>query len=152
MIKINLVCVGNLKDKFFVEACGEYIKRLSRFCSIKITEIKEFTNLENIELIKRTEGEEILKAIKGYFVLMDVKGKSLSSEDLAMSLNSISNTKSEITFVIGGSYGVSDEVKQKANLVLSVSKMTFPHRLFRVMLLEQIYRAFTINNNISYHK
>ena len=152
MLKINLVCVGNLKDKFFIEASNEYTKRLSRFCELKITELKEYTNLDSIEKIKEQEGEEILKNVKGYFILLDVKGNLISSEDLAEKIESISLSSSEITFVIGGSYGVSEKVKQKANEKISVSKMTFPHRLFRIMLLEQIYRAFTINNNIAYHK
>ena len=152
MLKINLICVGNLKDKFFIDASSEYVKRLSRFCDLKITELKEYTNLNNIEQIKEQEGEDILKSIKGYFILLDVKGTLISSEDLADKFNAISNIHSEITFVIGGSYGVSEKVKQKANEKISVSKMTFPHRLFRIMILEQIYRAFTINNNIAYHK
>jgi len=151
MLKINIVCVGNLKDKFFIDTTSEYTKRLSRFCVIKIIKIKEYTNLKP-EQTKEQEGEEILKNIKGYFILLDVKGTIISSEELANKINNISNINSEITFVIGGSYGVSEKVKQKANEKISVSKMTFPHRLFRVMLLEQIYRAFTINNNIAYHK
>ena len=152
MLKINIVCVGNLKDKFFIDACAEYSKRLSRFCDLKITELKEYTDLDSVEQTKQKEGQEILKHIKGYFVLLDVKGTQISSEDFAESLKTISLSHSEITFVIGGSYGVCQDVKQKANQKISVSKMTFPHRLFRVMLLEQIYRAFAINNNISYHK
>lgn len=152
MLKINILCVGNLKDKFFIEASGEYIKRLSRFCVCNIKELKEYTNLNNIEQIKQAEGQEIINNIKGYVILLDVKGMLISSEDLAAKIENISQQNSEITFVIGGSYGVSEEVKQKANQIISVSKMTFPHRLFRVMLLEQIYRAFTIINNISYHK
>lgn len=152
MLKINILCVGNLKDKFFIEASGEYIKRLSRFCVCNIKELKEYTNLNNIEQIKQAEGQEIINNLKGYVILLDVKGDLISSEDLATKIEKISQLNSEITFVIGGSYGVSQEVKQKANQIISVSKMTFPHRLFRVMLLEQIYRAFTIINNISYHK
>lgn len=152
MLKINIVCVGNLKDKFYIDGAGEYAKRLSRFCSLKITEIKEFNNLQNIDQIKKSEGEEILKNLNGYVVLMDVNGSTCSSEELASMLDDISLKNSEVTFVIGGSYGVSQNVKCRANKILSMSKMTFPHRLFRVMLLEQIYRAFTINNNIQYHK
>lgn len=152
MIKINLICVGNLKDKFYIDACEEYKKRLSRFCSLKIIELKEYTNFDNTEKIKEYEGEEIIKNIKGFCVLMDVKGNLISSEDLSKKIENISLSESEITFIIGGSYGVSNQVKNRANLIISVSKMTFPHRLFRVMLLEQIYRAFTISNNIGYHK
>ena len=152
MLRLNLVCVGNLKDKFFIEACEEYAKRLTRFCSLKIVEIKEFNSLDNIEQIRIQEGDEILKTVKGYVVLMDVKGSLISSEDLAEKIDNISMKDGEVTFVIGGSYGVSQKVKDRANDTISMSKMTFPHRLFRVMLLEQIYRAFTINNNIKYHK
>lgn len=152
MIKINILCVGNLKDKFFIDASAEYLKRLSRFCQCNVKELKEYTNLENIEQIKQAEGQEIMNNLRGYTVLLDVKGKEMSSEQFATLIKDISLTSSEITFVIGGSYGVSEQVKQKVNFKLSVSPMTFPHRLFRVMLLEQIYRAFTILNNINYHK
>lgn len=152
MLKINIVCVGNLKDKFFIEACEEYLKRLSRFCNCSVVELKEYTNLNNTQQIKKQEGEEIIKHLKGYVILLDVKGSQISSEEFALNLQKISIANSEVTFVIGGSYGVSEEVKQKANKTISVSKMTFPHRLFRVMLLEQIYRAFTILNNVGYHK
>lgn len=152
MLKINIVCVGNLKDKFYIDACSEYVKRLSRFCELKVYELKECTNIDNIEQIKTQEGLEILKHIKGFVILADVQGKELSSEKFAEKIKSLTQTTSEITFVIGGSYGVSKQVKDNANFSLSVSPMVFPHRLFRVMLLEQIYRAFTINNNIKYHK
>lgn len=152
MIKINILCVGNLKDKFFIDASAEYLKRLSRFCQCNVKELKEYTNLENIEQIKQAEGQEIMNNLRGYTVLLDVKGKEMSSEQFATLIKDISLTSSEITFVIGGSYGVSEQVKQKVNFKLSVSPMTFPHRLFRVMLLEQIYRVFTILNNINYHK
>ena len=152
MIKINLICVGNLKDNFFVQACEEYTKRLTRFCDLKIIELKEYTNLDNEEQIKKYEGQEILKHIKGHVILMDVKGSLVSSEILAQKIENISMNCGEISFIVGGSYGVSEDVKRICNESISVSKMTFPHRLFRVMLLEQIYRAFTINNNIKYHK
>lgn len=152
MQKINIICVGNLKDKFFIDAAQEYAKRLSRFCDLKIIELKECNSLDNIEQIKKQEGELILKSVKGYVILLDVKGEQLDSEALASKIQSLSLTSSEISFVIGGSYGVSDEVKKIANERISMSKMTFPHRLFRIMLLEQIYRAYTINNGIAYHK
>ena len=152
MLKINIVCVGNLKDKFFVEASEEYLKRLSRFCICNVKELKEYTYLNNIEQTKESEAVEILKNLKGFVFLLDVKGEQFTSENFALKIESLSQTNSEITFIIGGSYGVSEQVKQRANLIVSVSKMTFPHRLFRVMLLEQIYRAFTILNNTGYHK
>jgi len=152
MLKINIICVGNLKDKFYIDGANEYAKRLTRFCDLKIIELKECTNYSNIDQIKQKEADEILKQLKGYIILCDVKGNLISSESLAENIETISQTNAEISFVIGGSYGVDQSVKQKANRLISVSKMTFPHRLFRVMLLEQIYRAFTINNNIAYHK
>lgn len=152
MLKINIVCVGNLKEKFFIDACEEYLKRLSRFCVCNVKELKECTNFSNVSQIKEQEGQEILKNLKGCVVLLDVKGKMLSSEEFSKQIQEISLLNSEVTFVIGGSYGVSDAVKQKANYSVSMSKMTFPHRLFRVMFLEQIYRAFTISNGIAYHK
>ena len=152
MLKINIVCVGNLKDKFFIDASEEYIKRLSRFCTLKIIELKECNNLSNIEEIKKQEGDLILKSIKGYVFLCDIKGDQIDSEMLSKKINKISLSSSEISFIIGGSYGVSNDVKNSANEIISMSKMTFPHRLFRVMLLEQIYRSFTIINNVGYHK
>ena len=152
MLKINIVCVGNLKDKFFIDASEEYIKRLSRFCTLKIIELKECNNLSNIEEIKKQEGDLILKSIKGYVFLCDIKGNQIDSEMLSKKINKISLSSSEISFIIGGSYGVSNDVKNSANEIISMSKMTFPHRLFRVMLLEQIYRSFTIINNVGYHK
>ena len=152
MLKINIVCVGNLKDKFFVEASEEYVKRLSRFCSVNIIELKEFNNCSSIEQTKKCEGEEIIKNLKGYVILCDVLGEQCSSEKLAEKIERLSLLHDQITFVIGGSNGVSDDVKQHANEKLSVSKMTFPHRLFRIMILEQIYRAETIINGIKYHK
>ena len=152
MIKVNILCVGNLKDKFFIEACGEYLKRLSRFCVCNVKELKEHTDINNLEQIKMLEGNEIIKNLKGFVILLDVNGKKYSSEEFAGQINKISLTNGEITFVVGGSYGVSENVKNKADLKISFSNMTFPHRLFRVMLLEQIYRAFAILNNINYHK
>lgn len=152
MLKINIVCVGNIKEKFFNMACDEYIKRLGRFCNINVIEVKEQTEYENIEQIKSLEGKDILKYIKGFCVVMDIQGKNQDSTQFANFIQETSNNFSEISFVIGGSYGVCESVKNRADFKLSFSKMTFPHMLFRVMLLEQIYRAFTINNNIKYHK
>lgn len=152
MLKVKLVCVGNIKDEYFKQAFDEYSKRLGRYCALSVVELKECTQYENIEQIKQNEEKEILKNLSGFVVLMDILGKNFSSEDFALKISEISNINSEITFVIGGSYGVTEAIKQKANLRLSFSKMTFPHMLFRVMLIEQIYRAFTILNNTKYHK
>ena len=153
MYKINLYCVGNLKDKEYLSMCEEYKKRISRFANINIIEIKEKNELNNINLIIESETKEILNKINASsIVLFDVKGESLSSEKFAEFIEKYFQTNSELNFVIGGSYGVSNFLKQNANKKISLSAMTFPHRLFRVMALEQIYRAFTIINNVSYHK
>ncbi len=153
MFKINLYCVGNLKDKEYISMCEEYKKRISRFANINIIEIKEKNELGNIDLIIENETKEILNKINSSnIVLFDVDGDSFSSQKFANFIEKFFNTNSEINFVIGGSYGVSNTLKNNANKKISLSAMTFPHRLFRVMALEQIYRAFTIMNNVSYHK
>ena len=152
MININLICVGNLKEKFSRDEQAEYQKRLSAFCNLQITEIKEQNQFDNPQVTLEREGKEICKRLKGYVVLCDIKGKELSSENLAQKLENLSLENSTLTFVVGGSYGVSEEVYAKANEKMSFSPMTFPHNLFRIMLLEQIYRAFTISSGKSYHK
>lgn len=152
MLSINLICVGNLKEKFWRESQDEFTKRLSAFCKLNIIEIKEQNYLEKIDLIIQKESETILKNLKGYTILFDVKGKTCTSEDFSLKIDKLTNVSSEITFIIGGSYGVNDEIKNKVNERLSFSSMTFPHNLFRVMALEQIYRAFMIKSGKSYHK
>ncbi len=152
MISMTIVAVGNLKEKFSVDAQNEYLKRLSAFCKIKVVETKEFNELKNVELIKEKEGEEILKHLSNFPILLDVKGEEMSSEELAKNIEKLTLSHSSLTFVIGGSYGVSEKVKNACKQKISFSKMTFPHNLFRIMLLEQIYRAFTIINGKSYHK
>ena len=152
MINVTIVAVGNLKEKFSVEAEKEYLKRLSAFCKIQVIETKEFNKLQNIELIKEKEGEEIIKHLSSFPILLDVNGNEQTSEAFAKNLVKLSLTSSSLTFVIGGSYGVSEKVKNICKQKISFSKMTFPHNLFRIMLLEQLYRAFTIINGKSYHK
>jgi 23S rRNA (pseudouridine1915-N3)-methyltransferase len=155
--KINIVAVGKVKEKYFTEGINEYLKRLSRFAEVKIIEVKEEvcpkeTDGEIKSVIKR-EGESILPLLKGYIIALCIEGKKLSSEDLSRKIKEIAvNGDSEITFVIGGSYGLSDAVKSKANYKLSFSDMTFPHTLMRLILTEQLYRAFMINGGSSYHK
>ena len=149
---IRIVCVGNLKEKYLKEAANEYLKRLSKFAKVNVIELKEQNKLVNLMLIKEKEGEEILENLSSFNVLCDLGGKSLSSEEFANSIEKLTLTNSKITFVIGGSYGVSEKVKNACQMKISFSKMTFPHNLFRIMLLEQIYRAFTILNGVSYHK
>ena len=153
MIKINIVCVGNLKDKEYITLVEEYKKRISRFAKINISELKEKTEFSNHLQVIECESEDILNHIDtSTSILCDVKGDIISSEQFAQIFENWFNAKSEITFVIGGSYGFSEKLKSKITKKISFGKMTFPHRLARVMLLEQIYRALTIINNVTYHK
>ncbi len=152
MITVNIVCVGKLKERFWQEAEGEYLKRLSRFCKMKIIELAEQNKYDNIEKIISMEGEEILASLNGKNVLLDIHGKELSSEEFAKKLEKEGNENSTISFIIGGSYGVSDYVKNKIEDKLSFGKITYPHNIARIILLEQIYRAFMINSNSKYHK
>jgi 23S rRNA (pseudouridine1915-N3)-methyltransferase len=160
MLSITILCVGKLKEKYFLDASNEYIKRLSLFCNLKITEISEYRLKENpsqseINAGLEDEGTQILKNIfpKDFCVALFIDGKKLSSEELAslMEEKAVSGISS-IVFVIGSSFGLAKSVKDRANLCLSFSKMTFPHQLMRVILLEQVYRAFTILSKKSYHK
>ncbi len=159
MLNVNIICVGSLKEKFFTDAVSEYTKRLSRYCKFNVIELSEEKIADKatdsqIENTLKKEGEKILSKVgKGdYVVAMCIEGKIISSEDLASKLNDISMSSGSVDFIIGGSWGLSDDVKRRADFKLSVSKMTFPHQLFRVMLCEQIYRAFSINANAKYHK
>ncbi len=145
MIKINIVCVGKIKEGFYRDAVGEYLKRLSRFAKVEIKELAEGRNLEE-------EAESILRAIKGYCFALCIEGKKLSSEDFAKEVKKLCDRGEEITFVIGSSCGLSKEVKERADFKLSFSDMTFPHQLMRVILCEQVYRAFMINSGSEYHK
>lgn len=155
-MKYNIVCVGNLKEKYWASACEEYQKRLGKFGQVSIIEVEEekltSDRPSEIEKVKQAEGKRILAKLSGYVVLCELTGTMLSSEKLAEKIEQIKQNSSNITFVIGGSYGVSEEVKQSADYALCFSPMTFPHQLMRVMLLEQIYRAETITHHITYHK
>lgn len=144
MLDIQIVCVGNLKDRYWIDACNEYQKRLSRFCSISVSEMPESN--------PGKEKDSILKNLKGYVIALCVEGEKTTSEGFAMKIDKISQSSQKITLVIGGSDGLDPEVKKRADWKLSFSDMTFPHRLMRVILFEQLYRAFTILNNITYHK
>ena len=150
---IKIITVGNIKEKYFKDAIEEYKKRISKYTKIEIIEVKDegFTEIDkNLKL----EKESILKHIseKEYIITMEIEGKELTSKEFAEKIRTIQIENSNIVFIIGGSYGLSNEIKQKSKLHLSFSKMTFPHQLFRVILLEQIYRSYKINNNESYHK
>ena len=145
MQKINIVCVGKIKEKFFSDAILEYLKRLSRFAKVEVREVAECRTLEE-------EAALILKAAKGRIIALCIEGKKYSSEELAGYVKELTDSGTECTFIIGSSCGLSDEVKSRANLKLSFSDLTFPHQLMRVILLEQIYRAFMINGGGEYHK
>lgn len=156
-MKINVVTVGSLKEKYLIENCKEYLKRISKYHTINMIEVEEEKLPKNYSeadiskcLVK--EGQKIEKHLSGYIVALDIHGEMLDSVAFSKKIENISLSSSTITFVIGGSYGISENIKSIANFKISFSKMTFPHQLFRVMLLEQIYRACTISNNILYHK
>lgn len=159
-MNIHIICVGKLKEKFFKDACDEYLKRLSRFAKLKITELADEPIAEKASAaeemaVLNKEGKKILSAIGANetVITLCVEGKQMPSDKLAKYISdSALCGKSNLTFIIGGSLGLSDEVKAKSELKLSFSQMTFPHQLMRVVLLEQIYRAFKINANESYHK
>lgn len=157
MVKVNIIAVGKVKEDYFSKAIAEYAKRLSRYCKLNIIEVKEKNlvtepNSAEISEILKRESEDIKKELKGYTVAMAIEGKKLSSKALASLIEKASNSHGEITFVIGGSYGIDDGVKNSCSEKVSFSEMTFPHTMFRVMLVEQIYRAFTILNDGKYHK
>ncbi|GHU54520.1 ribosomal RNA large subunit methyltransferase H [Clostridia bacterium] len=145
-MKIKIICVGKLKEKYLVDACEEYIKRLNIYCKLYIIELPEMQTLN-------AEAENILKYISGYSIALCVEGESVESTAFADKIDKLGiNGISEVSFIIGSSDGLSDIIKTSANYKLSMSKLTFPHQLARVMLLEQIYRVFQINNNGKYHK
>ena len=164
-MNIQIICVGKLKEKYWRDACEEYIKRLGAYCNVNVVELKESRLTgegEKAELaVKEAEGRDMLARIDGgavraadsFVIALDVRGKKLSSEGLAEKLGDLAlNGKSNLSLLIGGSLGLSDEVLARADYRLSFSDMTFPHQMMRVILLEQIYRAFKINRGETYHK
>lgn len=159
MIKITLITLGKLKEKYLRDAVDEYAKRLSRYCRLDIIELNpinlpEKPSKSEIDAALEKEAELIKKRISddSCVIVLCVEGKSLTSENLAEFVDVNTNSGKNMCFIIGSSYGLSDKIKQKAELRLSMSAMTFPHQLFRVILLEQIYRAFKINEGGTYHK
>ena len=161
MLKINIICIGKIKEKYFSEAIAEYSKRLGAFCKSQIIELAEERirdnnpNASQIDEVLKAEGRRIMLKISpsDFVAAMCIEGKQLSSEELSDKLDKIAlSGKSTVDFVIGGSYGLSDEVKSRADLKLSMSRMTFPHTMARMILCEQIYRAFEISTNGKYHK
>ena len=159
MISINIICVGKIKEKFFKDAILEYSKRLSKYCKLDILELpdekipdKSNPSIENS--IKEKECNNIINHLKtdSYIIALDLKGKELSSENFSKKLDNISMQNSKITFIIGGSLGLTQNLLNMCNEKICFSQMTFPHQLIRIFLLEQIYRAFKISNNETYHK
>ena len=150
---IKIITIGQIKEDYLKEAIEEYKKRLSKYTNLEIIELKDEGLVEEEKAIK-IEAERIEKHLneKDFIITLEIEGKEYNSLEFAEKLRTIQIENSNITFIIGGSYGLSDTIKNKAKLHLSFSKMTFPHQLFRVLLLEQIYRSFKINNNESYHK
>lgn len=156
-MRINIITIGTLKEKYLVEGCNEYIKRISRYHNISLIEIPESKlpkNFSDSDINKclLEEAFKISSHLKGFVVVLCIEGNQLDSVSFAKKIENIAINYDTVTFVIGSSYGIDDSIKNKANMLLSFSKMTFPHQLFREMLLEQIYRATTITNNIQYHK
>lgn len=145
MQKINIVCVGKLKEKFYADAVAEYCKRLTRFAQVIVRELPEKRTLAE-------EGKLIRKELRGYTIALALEGKKLSSEGLAEKMRTLSDAGKEVTFIIGSSCGLDQNVKNASDFLLSFSDMTFPHQLMRVILCEQIYRAFMINAGSEYHK
>lgn len=152
-MKVNIVAVGKIKENYIIEGIAEYKKRLSRFCELKIIEVDENSQEKSITKKIESESNLILEKVSGFVVALDRKGQKLSSEQIAQMIEKIKlSGKSEITFIIGGSNGVSQGVITKSNLTLSLGNVTYPHQLFRLILIEQIYRAFSIIEGLPYHK
>ena len=157
MIKIKLICVGKIKEDYLNKGISEYLKRLSGYSNVEIIEVKDEKIISNTseDKIRETETNRILEKVtdKDYVVLLDLRGKELKSEEFADKLdNLISSGVGNFCFIIGGSLGVSEMLRNRANYLLSFSKLTFTHQMMRLLLLEQIYRCFKINNNETYHK
>ena len=160
MIEIRIICIGKLKEKYWSDASFEYIKRLKPFCNVEVIELPE----ERIgkgereadrKIVKTKEGESILSRVResDYVVTLEIMGKELSSTEMSrLLMNLAMGGKTKIDFIIGGSYGLSPAVSERANYKMSFSKMTFPHQMIRVILLEQLYRSFMIDRGTPYHK
>ncbi len=157
-MRVSIICVGKIKDKYLVDMIEDYKKRLGKYCKLEIIEVKDFMLLDNslkgVENLLKKEEDLIIKYLKAdaYKVCLAIEGKLLSSENFALKLKDCFNKTSHIQFIIGGSYGVNDTLKSQCDFLMSFSKMTFTHQMIRGILLEQIYRCYKINNNESYHK
>jgi 23S rRNA (pseudouridine1915-N3)-methyltransferase len=154
-MNVDLICVGKVKEKYFNEAASEYEKRLSRFCKLNVITVPDVSTNDSIESIQKKEMENILKKLdtSSCIIIFDIDGKVVSSPDMAEMIDKIfTYEKSKITFIIGGSHGLHPDLKAKANRKISFGKVTYPHKLFKVIALEQIYRSYKINNGGEYHK
>ena len=155
-MNVSIICVGKVKEKYIVEGINEFLKRMQSFAKMKIVELKEDGNDSSRNISIEKESEEILKTMEklgGYNILLDIQGMNFSSEEMSEEIERLTvNGVSSINFIIGGSYGVSENVRKTVNMRLSFSKMTFPHQLMRLILCEQIYRWFSIIKNTKYHK
>lgn len=150
---IKILCVGKIKEKYFSDAIAEYQKRISKYTKLEIIEVEDVFE-QNVSDIKKKEAELLNKYIssKDYVITLEIEGKPLDSIELSKKIADTLIINSNIVFIIGGSYGLDDSIKKRSNYALSFSKLTFPHQLFRILLLEQIYRSYKIINNESYHK
>ena len=156
-MKFNVVAVGKIKENYYKDAVAEYVKRLGRFVNVQIVEVEEYAfngtpNAAQIGKILSEEGKSLLNKAEGCVVALDIDGTQVDSVGLSGLIEKISQNNSTVTFIIGGSHGLSDEVKGRADYRVSFGKITLPHQLCRVVLLEQLYRACTIKNNVPYHK
>lgn len=152
-MKIYVVAIGKIKESYISQAIEEYVKRCSRFAKVCVVELPEAPPSKSPEEIKRMESEALLSHVKGDLIALDKGGKLLSSEEIAAFIDGEGTSGvSELTFAVGGSFGMTDEVLRRAKLVLSFGRVTFAHQLFRAVLMEQIYRALTINAGLPYHK
>ena len=150
---IKIICLGKVKEKYLQDGIDEYIKRISKYTQVKIIELED-EGIKDDKVALKKEKEIILKYLntKDYIIVLDISGKEMTSLEFADKIDKTLIINSDITFIIGGSYGLDEEIKSLSNYRLSFSKMTFPHQLFRLILLEQIYRAYKINHNEEYHK
>ena len=159
MLSINIICIGKIKEKFFKDAIDEYSKRLSKYCKLNILELPDEKIPDKINVsieneIKSKECTNIINHIKkdSYIICLDLSGKEFSSEEFSKEIENISMQSSQVTFIIGGSLGLNQEILNLANKKICFSKMTFPHQLIRIFLLEQLFRAFKISNGETYHR
>ena len=155
-MNINIICIGKIKDKYINDGIAEFSKRMISFASLNIIELKEYNKEDSINISIEKESSEILKQISksnSYNILLDLDGKEITSENMSKYIDDLKNKGiSSINFIIGGSNGVNQELKNSIDMKLKFSYFTFPHQLMRLILLEQIYRWFAISNNIKYHK